>query len=146
MLRAPGLTLRAYGEPRARAGAILMVPAPIKRAYIWDLAPGASVVEQCLKNGRIAYVAQWEEPPESFGLRDYGERLLLACADAIRAETGERAVFLFGHSLGGLFAAIFAALHPARVRGLVLAAAPPGARDRAAALRRGRIPARHSAA
>jgi len=122
--REPGLTLKAYGE-RSRPGpAILMVPAPIKRAYIWDLAPGASVVEQCLASGARAYLAHWEEPQASFGLEDYGERLILACADAIRAETGNSNIFLFGHSLGGLLAAIFAALHPERVRGLVAVAAP----------------------
>jgi polyhydroxyalkanoate synthase len=46
VLREPGLTLKAYSDG-ARAGpAVLLVPAPIKRAYIWDLAPGASVVQQ----------------------------------------------------------------------------------------------------
>ena len=123
-LREPGLTLKAYAESSAGGPAILMVPAPIKRAYIWDLAPGASVVAQCLARGARAYVARWEEPLERFGIADYAERLILACADAIHAETGERRMFLFGHSLGGLLAAIFAALHPARVRGLALVAAP----------------------
>lgn len=124
VLREPGLTLKAYGDPSRPGPAILMVPAPIKRAYIWDLAPRASVVEQCIASGARAYLAQWEQPQESFGLDDYSDRLILACADAIRAETGEGQIFLFGHSLGGLLAAIFAALHPARLRGLVAVAAP----------------------
>ncbi len=124
VLRAPGLTLKAYCEPSRPGPALLLVPAPIKRAYIWDLAPGASVVEQCLRHGARPYLAQWEEPADGFGLADYGERLLLACADAIRAETGEDRIFLFAHSLGGLFATLFAALHPARVAGLVLLATP----------------------
>lgn len=124
VLREPGLTLKAYGDT-ARAGpAVLLVPAPIKRAYIWDLAPGASVVQQCLAYEARTYLAQWEEPPENFGLNDYAARLLLDCADAIRAETTEEKIFLFGHSLGGLLAAIFAALHPARLRGLVTVASP----------------------
>jgi len=124
VLRAPGLTLKAYCEPSRPGPALLLVPAPIKRAYIWDLAPGASAVEQCLRHGARPYLVQWEEPAEGFGLADYGERLLLACADAIRAETGADRIFLFAHSLGGLFAALFAALHPARVAGLVLLATP----------------------
>jgi polyhydroxyalkanoate synthase len=124
VLRVPGLTLKAYGEPSRPGPVLLLVPAPIKRAYIWDLAPGASVVEQCLRHGARPYLAQWEEPADAFGLADYGERLLLACAGAIRAETGEDRIFLASHSLGGLFAAVFAALHPERVAGLVLLATP----------------------
>jgi len=124
VLRAPGVALKAYCEPSRPGPALLLVPAPIKRAYIWDLAPGASAVEQSLRHGARPYVAHWEEPSESFGVADYGERLLLACADAIRAETGERRIFLVAHSLGGLFAALFAALYPERVAGLVLLASP----------------------
>lgn len=124
LVREPGLTLKAYGEPSGSGPAILMVPAPIKRAYIWDLAPGASVVGQCLKRGVRPYLLQWEMPPESLGLGDYCERLILACADAIRADSGAEELFLFGHSLGGLFTAVFASLHPARVRGMVGVAAP----------------------
>jgi len=124
VLRESGLTLKAYAEPSCSGPVILMVPAPIKRAYIWDLAPGASVVEQCLKSGARPYLVQWEEPQATCGLRDYCDRLIPACADAIRAETGTGQIFLFGHSLGGLFAAVFAALHPARLRGMVVAAAP----------------------
>lgn len=124
VLREPGLTLKAYAEPSRSGSVILMVPAPIKRAYIWDLAPGASVVQQCLKSGARPYLLQWEEPPESLGLGDYCDRLILDCANAIRADAGARELFLFGHSLGGLFAAVFTALHPARVRGMVGVAAP----------------------
>jgi polyhydroxyalkanoate synthase len=124
VLHEPGLTLKAYAEPSHSGPVILMVPAPIKRAYIWDLAPGASVVEQCMRSGARPYVLQWEEPKESFSLVDYCDRLILACAEAIGAETGSAELFLFGHSLGGLFAAVFAALHPARVQGMVAVAAP----------------------
>lgn len=40
------------------------------------------------------------------------------------AETGQQRLFVAGHSLGGTFAAIFAALHPERVQGLILLEAP----------------------
>lgn len=124
VLRKPGVTLKAYGGPSQNGPVILMVPAPIKRAYIWDLAPGASVVERCVNGGARAYLVQWEEPDATFGLGDYGERLILECVDAIRAETEEETVFLVAHSLGGLFAAVFASLHPSRLLGLVLVTSP----------------------
>jgi len=58
------------------------------------------------------------------GLADYADRLILDALDAIAAETGDHHVLLAGHSLGGTLAAIFAARHPERVRGLVLLEAP----------------------
>jgi polyhydroxyalkanoate synthase subunit PhaC len=123
----PVVMLKAYGDPYAAAPPLLLAPAPIKRAYIWDLAPGASVVEQCLQHGLPVYLLQWEQPgaaEQSYGLAEYAERLLLDCLDAIAAETGQAGALVAGHSLGGTLAAIFAALHPDRVRGLVLLEAP----------------------
>jgi polyhydroxyalkanoate synthase len=125
----PGARLRAYRPPGAsvaRGPALLVVPAPIKRAYIWDLLPEVSVVRHCLRRGLRVYLLEWLDPgpaEDGLGLADYAERLPLAALDAIAAETGEAAV-LAGHSLGGTFAAILAALRPERVRGLVLVDAP----------------------
>ena len=123
----PVATLKTYADGPGASAPLLLVPAPIKRAYIWDLAPGASVVEQCLRHGLRVYLLQWERPSDAeqgYGLAEYADRLLLECLDAIAAETGQRRVFLVGHSLGGTLAAIFAALHPDRVRGLALLEAP----------------------
>lgn len=116
----PGLTLRRYRPGEERGPTILIVPAPIKRPYIWDLAPEVSVVQRCLSAGARVFLADWQDAPPDFGLHEYAERLILDCLDA----AGGEATILVGHSLGGLFAAIFAALHPERVRGLVLLASP----------------------
>ena len=117
---AAGVALRRYTGDRGGGPLVLILPAPIKRAYIWDLAPGASAVRQCVDGGARVYLAEWRPAPPDYGLAEYGERLILGCLDAAGAE---RAVLL-AHSLGGLFAAIFAALHPERVQGLGLIAAP----------------------
>ena len=117
---APGVSLRRYGSGEERGPVALIVPAPIKRPYIWDLAPEVSAVRRCLEAPARVLLADWQPAPAQFGLADYAERLLLACLDAARAE---RAVLL-AHSLGGLFAAIFSTLHPERVQGLALLAAP----------------------
>lgn len=126
IMSAPAFTLKAYGDGLA-GPPVLIVPAPIKRAYIWDLLPRVSVVRQCLRHDLPVYLIHWEEPKgdaQDLGLVAYGDRFLSACLDVIQAELGRRRIFLAGHSLGGTFAAIFAALHPERVRGLVLLAAP----------------------
>jgi polyhydroxyalkanoate synthase len=127
VLSEPGLTLRNY-DPEPRSGPVLLiVPAPIKRAYIWDLLPRVSVVRRGLESGLSVYLAYWERPGcdgQSFGLGDYAERFMLDCVGAIEKESGSGSVFLAGHSLGGTLAALFAALHPERVRGLILLGAP----------------------
>ncbi|EEF60032.1 alpha/beta fold hydrolase [Pedosphaera parvula] len=127
LLRKPVLTLRAYTQPEDAKLAVLIVPAPIKRSYIWDLAPDVSVIQQLIRSNLSVYLAQWEEPgvgEQDYGLAEYGHQLILACLQAIEGEIGSHPVFLVGHSLGGTLAAIFCALHPERVAGLVLLGAP----------------------
>jgi polyhydroxyalkanoate synthase len=124
----PGLQLRRYADAWDAGPALLIAPAPIKRGYIWDLAPEVSVVRRCRQLGMRVYMAEWMEDADRatrhFGIDDFADRLLTACVDAIEADTGQRKVILAGHSLGGTLAAIFACLHPERVRGLVLLEAP----------------------
>jgi polyhydroxyalkanoate synthase subunit PhaC len=101
---------------------MLIVPAPIKTAYIWDIAPGSSAVERCLSADLQIYLVNWERPQrgdEWMGLAEYADRSLRDCLDTIAAETGQNKVLLAGHSLGGTLAAVFASLHPGRVRGLI---------------------------
>ena len=118
--REPGVNLRYYEGGSEHGPLLLIVPAPIKRPYIWDLAPEVSAVRRCLGAGARVFLADWQSAPPHFGLRDYAERLILDCLDA----AGHEPAILLGHSLGGLFAAIFAALHPERVRGVGLLATP----------------------
>jgi polyhydroxyalkanoate synthase subunit PhaC len=121
-----GFRLRAYQEP-AHAPALLIIPAPIKRAYIWDLLPEVSVVAQCRARDIQTYLLEWIPPTASedeFGLAEYADAFIMAALDTIRAETGQDKVTLAGHSLGGTFAAIFAASHLERTQALVLVDAP----------------------
>lgn len=120
VLRKPGVNLRCYAGGSGQGPLLLIVPAPIKRPYVWDLAPEVSAVRRCLGAGARVFLADWQDAPPDYGLHDYAERLILDCLDAAGAEPA----ILLGHSLGGLFAAIFAALHPSRVRGLGLLASP----------------------
>lgn len=127
ILSHPVFTLKAYGDVYSNGPVMLIVPAPIKRAYIWDLDPQVSVILHCLRENITIYLLQWEMPgsdEQSFGLRDYSDEFICACLDAIERDAGQRRVFLAGHSLGGTFCAIFASLHTQRVRGLILLGAP----------------------
>jgi polyhydroxyalkanoate synthase len=120
-----GMRLRDYGGP-TNAPAFVIVAAPFKRAYIWDLAPEASVIRRLSERGFHPFLIEWAECHEqpSFGLADYADRLPGAAIAAVARHTGARRVILAGHSLGGTLAALFAALHPRRVAALVLLEAP----------------------
>ncbi|MCZ7594556.1 MAG: alpha/beta fold hydrolase [Hyphomicrobium sp.] len=121
VLERPGLRLRCYGRPGDQPS-WLIIPAPIKKHYIWDLLPSVSVVQRCLESGFNVYLLEWTEAPRddpNIGIATYADRHILDCANAIG-----RPIVLAGHSLGGTFAAIFSSLHPEKVGALVLLEAP----------------------
>lgn len=121
-----GWRLRDYGELHGGAAwPLLIVSSPIKRAYVWDLGPGASAVERCVAAGLHVYMLEWEPCPGSGagGLAWHGVEAIDAAVAEVSRRTGRRPV-LIGHSLGGLLAAIFAASRPELLRGLVMLATP----------------------
>ncbi len=120
VFREPGAALRRYCGGRASGPLLVMVSAPIKRPYIFDLAPEVSAVRRCQEHGARVFLIEWRAAPPEFGLAEFADRLIFDCLDAAAGEPP----ILVAHSLGGLLAAIFAALHPGRIRALVLLAAP----------------------
>src|SRR2546423_13160827 len=53
--------LRRYGRQGAPAGPVLIVPAPIKRPYIFDLLPEVSIIRRLTEGGFSVYLTQWRE-------------------------------------------------------------------------------------
>jgi polyhydroxyalkanoate synthase len=123
----PGLRLHCYGAGNGQRPPLLIVPAPVKRWYIWDLAPGRSVVRQALARGFGVYLAEWSDPPAGHparGLADYAGPLLDGCVKAIRHRNACVQVSLLAHSLGGILAALHSAWRPEHVAALALFDAP----------------------
>jgi polyhydroxyalkanoate synthase len=130
----PGMNVRRFDgaathpvERPAGAPAVLLVPAPIKRAYIWDLSPEVSVVRRWLERGYRVYQAEWAplaDEAMDLGLADYADRLLRAAREAAMADSGQAGTVVAGHSLGGILAAIHGCLYPEQVRATVLLEAP----------------------
>lgn len=121
----PHWRLRHYPGPQTGAS-VLLVPAPIKRSFIWDLAPGVSAVRFCLERQFGVHLMEWLPPEEGdghAGIDDYAGALV-AAGNAIAARHSGLPPFVLGHSLGGTLAAIACALQPALARGLVLLGAP----------------------
>jgi len=118
--------LRVYAG--ATAGpSLLIVAAPIKRPYIWDLADRVSVVRHCLRHRLRVYLLEWMWPSpgdKDAGLADYVGRSIGEAVATVTQEAGGTRPFIMGHSLGGTLAAIFTALDPPSVRGLVLLSTP----------------------
>jgi polyhydroxyalkanoate synthase subunit PhaC len=124
---APGAQLRIYSTPESRGTPVLLVPAPIKRFYIWDLAPEVSVVRRCLDEGRRVYLTEWldlGDHESGLGLEEYAGQLLVACVRAVLEDSGCERVVLVGHSLGGTLAAIAAARHSELVSAIALLESP----------------------
>ncbi len=120
----PHWRLRDYGEDDG-SPSLLVVAAPIKRPYIWDLCPSASAIGLCLRQHVHVHLLEWLPATRSTGnggLDEYASAIR-DCVGRI-AEKSAMKPFLVGHSLGGTLAAIFATLAPDSIRGLILLAAP----------------------
>jgi polyhydroxyalkanoate synthase len=117
--------LRAYSE--SGTVPVLIVSSPIKRPYIWDLAQAASAIRRCVREGLRVYLLEWRPlaPGDAdAGLAEYAHASIADAISKISWEANGVSPFLMGHSLGGTLAAIYAAIRPGTVRGLVLLSAP----------------------
>jgi polyhydroxyalkanoate synthase len=117
--------LRDYGSGTT-GQPVLIVAAPIKRPYIWDLVPDVSIIGRCLNAGLHVYLLEWL--PATRQTCDVGTN---ACSDAIATAlthiddgAGSLKPVLLGHSLGGTLAGLHAARAPSTIAGLVLLGAP----------------------
>jgi polyhydroxyalkanoate synthase len=117
--------LRDYaGNPASPP--LLIVAAPIKRPYIWDIAPSVSAIGGCLQGGFHVYLIEWTPEAnrmQNSGLDDHA-KAISECVATISRQAGSSRPFLIGHSLGGTLAGVFGALEPASIQGLVLLGAP----------------------
>lgn len=131
----PGWRLRAYGDGSGRP--LIIVPAPIKRSYVWDLAPAVSVVRRLLEHGLGVHLLEWTPPASGAERADLDAHLeaIGACLAAVAQERSGAAPILIGHSLGGTLAAVFAAYDPRGPGGLVLLGSPLCFGERVSAFR-----------
>jgi polyhydroxyalkanoate synthase len=94
---------------------VLLVMATTNKAYVFDLAPGQSMVEYLLKQGFDVYVIDWEPPvPEERGLdlTDYTQDFIPTCVRKVLDDSGEPDLSIVGYCMGGVLSLIYAASHP----------------------------------
>lgn len=62
----PGARMRAYHDPEQGNGPVLLiVPAPFKHTYIWDLLPQVSVIRRCRSGGAARLPARMARSDQS---------------------------------------------------------------------------------
>src|SRR6266567_659620 len=107
-------------KPRHRTP-VLFVYALVNRPYILDLKKGRSVVANFVDRGFDTYLVDWGVPTYAdrhLTLDDYVNGYLVNVLDFLRERTGVDQVNIIGYCMGGTMSAMFAALHPGRVKNL----------------------------
>jgi polyhydroxyalkanoate synthase len=99
-----------------RSRPVFIMPPQINKFYIWDLAPGRSIVEALVAEGHQVFIVSWKNPTEAeahWNLESYVEALDRATAVACEI-AGSPDLNLVGACSGGITAALLAALWGAR--------------------------------
>jgi polyhydroxyalkanoate synthase len=123
------ITLYRYRPRTGQRGAIpvLIVYALVNRPEVLDLQEGRSVIEGLLDAGLDVWLIDWGYPHEVdnvLTLDDYVNGYLDACIDRVRESVDGAAPNLLGICQGGTLSLCYAALHPDKVRNLVLTVTP----------------------
>jgi polyhydroxyalkanoate synthase len=104
-----------------------VVYALVNRPYILDLKVNRSVVAHFINGGFDTYLVDWGVPTHAdrhLTFDDYINGYLLNVLDYVRERTGVERVNVLAYCMGGTISAMFTALHPERIRNLILMAAP----------------------
>ena len=104
--RSPVMELIQYRPvaERVHARPLLIAPPQINKFYVFDLAPGKSIVELALSGGLQTFAVSWKNPSAAerdFGLDAYVAALEEA-VDAMREITGAEDVNIWGACSGGI--------------------------------------------
>src|SRR5205814_497818 len=117
-------------EPMAVATAktrVLLAYGLIGRYTMADLQPDRSLVRSLLSKGLDLWLIDWGQPGRTerwLTIDDYVDDYIDAAVDRIARETGHDKITLLGICEGGVFMTCYAALHPDKVRNLVLTITP----------------------
>jgi polyhydroxyalkanoate synthase len=105
---------------------LFIVAAPIKRPYIWDLAPSISAIRNCIQRDLKVWLLEWlpaSGATSNNGIVEYTAAVSECVAQISGGRSAARPIVI-GHSLGGTLAAIYGATASDAIRGLLLLNAP----------------------
>jgi polyhydroxyalkanoate synthase len=92
---------------------LLLVMATTNRGYIFDLAPGQSLVQYLLDAGFDVFMLDWQAPradESRLTLADYVLDFIPTAAERVMRETGESELSVIGYCFGGVLSLLWAAL------------------------------------
>lgn len=105
----------------------LIVYAMVNRYTMLDLQPNRSMIRNLLDQGQDVYLIDWgyaDRMDRHLTMDDLINEFMDDCIDHICAQHQLDAINLLGVCQGGTFAAIYAALHPEKVKNLITMVAP----------------------
>jgi polyhydroxyalkanoate synthase len=113
-------------EPPKYKTPLVFVFALVNRPYILDILPNKSVVRHFVKAGFDTYLIDWGAPTHAdrhLTLESYINGYLLNVVNYLRERSDSPKVNLLGYCMGGTMSTMFTALHPEKVKNLMLLAA-----------------------
>jgi polyhydroxyalkanoate synthase len=106
---------------------LLVIYALVNKPYILDLQPDKSVIRKLLREGFDIYQIDWGTPTEAdkfTTLDDYINWYINDVVDFICYKHRLDSISILGYCMGGTLSVMFTALHPDKVKNLILMAAP----------------------
>jgi polyhydroxyalkanoate synthase len=112
---------------RPLAVPVLIAYALVGRYQMVDLELERSFVRKLLAQGLDVYVIDWGLPKRYqrwHAMDDYVNGYLDDCVDVVRRKSGASAINLLGICQGGVFSLCYAALHPEKIKNLIVTVTP----------------------
>jgi polyhydroxyalkanoate synthase len=106
---------------------VLLAYGLIGRYTMADLQEDRSLVRSLLQQGLDLWLVDWGQPNRSerwLTIDDYVDDYIHAAVERVCRESGYDTITLLGICEGGVFTTCYAALHPDKVKGLVLTITP----------------------
>ncbi len=105
----------------------LIVYAMVNRYTMLDLQPNRSMIRNLLDQGQDVYLIDWgyaDRMDRHMTMDDYINGFMDDCVEHMRKQHQLDAINLLGVCQGGTFSAIYAALHPEKVKNLITMVTP----------------------
>nr|VFK00232.1 MAG: polyhydroxyalkanoate synthase [Candidatus Kentron sp. H]VFK00307.1 MAG: polyhydroxyalkanoate synthase [Candidatus Kentron sp. H]VFK04430.1 MAG: polyhydroxyalkanoate synthase [Candidatus Kentron sp. H] len=106
---------------------LLIIYALVNRYQVADLQPDRSLVRNLLKEGMDVHLIEWGDPQPAdkyLTIDDYVNSYMDDCVDFLRERYNVDKVNVLGICQGGTLATCYTALHPEKVKNLVLTVTP----------------------